>query len=342
MSVNPALEAQLALGRAVLLVRAIDFGPYEISDGEKLRHELLPEIAKFLERSAKALMLVEDLSEDSDGFDACPEPVPPKFINELSDLCFVVSSEVFARTSDLQQLAESAQPWTMLVAAERASLEVTRGLCVIEKELSKVTHTRSQLEQVDLLDDSRRSRVAVAKFRRAVCRDLPGPVALVLRSAGSSLARLIGRDEFQHLFVSDRISARSLHSRAAELLRNSSSEGQELHRLLEDIRAFAILLQEVNLREELTTHDSTVILQVIEELSTQDQHGTPPGSATRRLHSIFGQDDALDQLLISGADVATVLARLLELHHQLALRGGAAPPTGTELSTSDSREAIAW
>ncbi|MCH9651796.1 MAG: hypothetical protein K0U98_26445 [Deltaproteobacteria bacterium] len=340
MSVNPALEAQLALARAVLLVRAIDFEPYEVSDREKLRLQLLPEISNFLERAAKALMLVEDLAENTEAFSSCPKPVSQGFIEELSDLCFVVSSEVFARTSDLDQLGEKALPWTMLVAAERASIEVTRGLCVIEKELSLVTQVDSQLEQVDLLDDSIRSRVAVAKFRRAVCRDLSGPVAPVLRSAGTSLARLIGRNEFRHLFVSDRISARELHSRAATLLRDPSSEEQDLRRVLEDIRAFAILLEEVNQREELIVHDSAVILRSIEELTPLDQHGAVPNSTTRTLHSIFGRDQDLDQLLISGADVGTVLARLLLLHQLLGLRGGAAAPLGKDPFVSELQESM--
>ncbi|MCB1034073.1 MAG: hypothetical protein KDD47_09595 [Acidobacteria bacterium] len=309
-------DAQQELARIVSRARSIEFEKYETSAANELLADLVPEVHALLQEASDAAHTVEDLVQDPRTFDDVGGDASSP-LEQLADLCFIVHGEFSARKNQLETVSRKAAPWLVLAAAERASTTVARGLCALEQELSALAGTPSRTHHVDLLDHSLKGRVAATKFRRAVLQPSEAPASLQVRTAGTALARLIGRDEFRHLHVPDRASARELHRRVVDFLRQEKPQIEEGERLLEDARTFAVLLVELNQREELVRHDLALIRRSLEALAQLDPIAPLPEPEVQRLHSLFGRDDVLDELRTKGADVEAVTSRLLVLEAQL-------------------------
>lgn len=261
----------------------------------------------------------------------------PRAFEELADLCFIAAVECRACLKELDVLSSASEPFTLLVVMERSQSRLSASLCAVETRLARMSGHDSKTRHVDLGRKSLRARALIARFRRritSVARQAGSDMEKRVRSIGNSFAWLLGHDHFSNLRASDRLTAKTLHRRTLEWLRSSESTDDDGRRLGHDVTAFIELLRLINRRPEIVQHDLRNVLEILSVLADSDPHGPLPCSVVEPLNSILGRDESLDEMLGTDADVARVLARLLEVYSMLEREGtspgdpGSEPPAG--------------
>lgn len=309
--------AQRQMARVVEDAQALPFATYEEADSAELYERLVPEVQRLLRQTGDAVRLVEHLAEHRDSFSHCNPQPTPETVNQLADLCFVVQGEVASRRAHLRKLAPEAAKWALLVAAERATVELIRGLAAVEKELCEITGEDRLTDQVDLVKEAIKARAAVKSFRRSASGEFEEPEE-ALEVLSVALAHLIGRDDFSHLRVSDRLSARNLHARIQALQSRPEASKEDRLRMIQDVQAFAVLLDRLNDREELIVHDAEVMEASLSALGGLDPQTPLPPSEFKRLAGVFGRDDELGSLIVSKSAVGPTLDRLSSLLYEMS------------------------
>lgn len=249
----------------------------------------------------------------------------------LADLCFVAQLELSSRQAPLAAVADADDVWLVLSTCSSVKQKLVKSACAVERALCSYEQLPSLLTatyQAELRV-SLQVRHAYNRFRSDVLRGgTPRPETIVerVRKAGVSIARLVGRDVYEHLRSGDRMQLRSFQAQLQAWLRGddlfSARSGM---RLWQDLAAFAGVLMCVNNRSDLRTHDLEAVTEVERALAT----GTFPGDVVpvplrERLGALGGRDEELDQLLGSNEPlvVGKCHAVLLRLQEQLGFMSG--------------------
>ncbi len=130
-----------------------------------------------------------------------------------------------------------------------------------------------------------------------------------LRCAANSLAKLCGREAFEHFRIYDRCALFKLRRRFRELFLHRSRGEADLKegaRVLAEYHNFVELAQEVNKRPELIEHDRVVLTQV-----QRDWHDLGYEAMSRDLRRVSGRDPRLDQAVECGVS-ADALAGIVD------------------------------
>lgn len=184
-------------------------------------------------------------------------------IPKITSLAFVARMGLRMRGQSLSRLDPSHPRWEILSAASGALREVIKALGAVDAAICQfegmpvdTSHLAGELER------SLRTRDAYLSFRRDVLGGGPPEPADVdrrLRLAAASIAKLVGREIYPHLRISDRAMLRSIQARIRAFLASPKVTGEERAaeglRLYQDLASLADLMMGVNRRAELLEHD---------------------------------------------------------------------------------------
>lgn len=320
---------QKQLAGLISEIRSVQLNRYEEQGfSEELREQVLPLVRDITRRSLEALEELERHLEEVLSGTLHPSwlanaGMQDDGLESVRDLCFLAQVEIRPLLEQLGRAApEAKEPkpreWGPLLWIERVQGALTNGLCAVEAELAKATGRPSRTLHINLLRKSLDARRMTVKFRRGLMQtqqDQPHDIEARLRSAGSGLVRLIGRDEFDSLHLSDRLLARDLRDRILAWTRNPGEESGD--RLWEEVYAFAVLLSRLNGRSELIRHDLVVIQRLLPVLSASNLEAPPAAETLAELSQILGRDDGLDARIESGSPGGVILDRLLHVRDAL-------------------------
>lgn len=291
-----------------------DWYEYEETDAATVRRELVPRFREWAERAISILGCLEEAPELDAGWTELQD-LPAEEIAPLRDRAYVLCSELRSCAAALARLQEGGEVWALLAQGERLREQLVQGLRALEQELCRLDGEPSKLGAFDPLPTSLLVRRVTTEFRRAMNRllaqaDEDDPVP-TLRSATNLLTRLIGRPDFRNLRVLDRVAATQLRKRLVSWLRAPGHEPDEGRHLHQELAAYAMLLGDVNQREELVAHDRAVLQQALApETSAEDVEIV--------VQPLYGRDESLDQLLLEGAPATRITARLIRVFNRLA------------------------
>lgn len=245
----------------------------------------------------------------------------------LAGLIFCALHEIRKRQDRLLRLA--AKCFDLALIAECGGLlrNLKRALAAVQAMICRIEGLPPKVEPVRDLQLALNVRLAYAKFRFEIAeissrgRSDAEFAGAALHSAATSIAKLIGRDIFGRLRLTDRIELRSLQCRILSW-RTSGGEPIEAQRLWQDLYGYVQLLHKVNLRQELLEHDRGVLAEIEELADGADPDDREFEQALRGLASFLaGRDDALDALLRGQPTARQLLAALRVLRGQLQSAG---------------------
>lgn len=180
--------------------------------------------------------------------------------------------------------------------------KVWRGLCVVEEAVARALGAKSELEHAGSRATSLRVRRIYAWFRRSIHTDTEvrkDNVVRSLRTVGTRIATLIGKDEYGELRPDDRVLFLRLQRRILVWLASERPTFEEGRRIWEDCRAMADILRQVNLRADLIAHDAALARALSRELEARAVTGPVAAELFDRLLPLEGLDDELDTYLAS-------------------------------------------
>ncbi|MCB1056242.1 MAG: hypothetical protein KDD11_12145 [Acidobacteria bacterium] len=322
---------QRQLAGLISEIRSVQLERYEQPGfSAELYDRVLPQVGQVTRRSLETL---ESLEEQLEGIEAGEESpawwdrpdAETAALEPVRDLCFIARVEIRPLLEQLERSAShgpngngQASAWGPLLQIERVQIALTNGLCAVESGLARLLGRSSETQHVDLLRASLDARRMTLKFRRGLTqaqREHPESVEARLRTAGTLIVRLIGRDEFKTLHLSDRLLARDLRERVLDWFRTQDVKAGE--RLWEEVHAFAILLSRLNERSELIRHDLLTVHRLLPVLETCEPQQPPSAKALELLDKILGRDDRLDTLCETGALTAEVAGRVRHVYEAL-------------------------
>jgi hypothetical protein len=310
-------------------VQEVDIRQHEQADAARLRDELLPRVVSLTREAVGYLDAVldsyepgtanEDI-ESTASFFRRLDLLVAEGTSPVADLAFIARSELVRKLATLSSV-QVADTWRVIDVCGSCLRKIRKGLGAVEAALCEHEHLAPVIGYTGEVAISLAVRRTYAKFRREIlCAGSHSQsVADCLHSGATSIAKLIGRDVYSDLRISDRVEIRKLQERTVDWL-SAGADRDVLTglRLWQDLCGFANLLAEVNKRQELLEHDRTAITAVrrlLAEVPSRGRSRTLPPALRPLLDSLFGRDDELDDLLLrSGepprAELEPILARL--------------------------------
>ena len=303
---------QCALRDAAERAHLVDTRPYEWEARVRIDHELVPRLRGAVDDAVGVLDLLLERYDtpsqgsspaDSGAFDLCfeelvrPANQPPAPWQRVADVSFMARWELTRKREQLRDATLANDHISLLSECCSLRRRVIKATSGVEQVLAQVEGYPSVFEGLYRTERQRaiETRAAYLSFISGLRETEEEPVPLVrsVRLAGISLARLIGRDVYQDLWVDDRLRVRELQHRLLTWLRDphDALDGQ---RLLGDILAFGELLMAVNRRPTLLQHDREVLCRVQRALGTPELDGR---AIFEELGSVRGRDRELDALI---------------------------------------------
>jgi len=313
-------ELQSSLRAIAERARAINTRDFEGRSRRDLERELLPVLATVLsdasdslgsvlhyyeevnERRAKELTPVEtrEFYRTIDGL-----MTEESGTQRIIDLAFMAQWELKRKAQQVQAPGnEEDDVWDLIARCGSARRRILKSAVAVETAICEHEAIASTLEHsyVTELKRSLETRRAYVVFRRELKAPHGNDVATIrrsLRTAGIGIARLIGRDIYEDLRVTDRTQIRELQARLLAWLRGDDDfDSDSGLKTWQDLSAFADLLLQVNHRAELVEHDRALLAEAHETLiSSQSTPETLLASLRQQLESLIGRDGALDELI---------------------------------------------
>lgn len=224
-------------------------------------------------------------------------------VRSVEDTTFLVVMELGQRAERLERTGTASSVLALLGECDSALRRTKKGLAAIEVAIAALDGSPPALGWCSELDKALHVRTAYAWFRRRIRqidlrqRDAPGTLHPAMRACGTAIAQLVGRDDYAHARVADRLQVRQLQQRILGWL-HPEHRHDELagRRLWQDILAFTEMLTQVNRRAELVEHDRNALARAHQELLL-------PGATDRAIRTamapLAGLDDDLDTALES-------------------------------------------
>lgn len=297
---------------------SMDLSGYQSVDEARARRELAP---MFRVWGQKAVEIVDRLGPSSHDEPAETwqelEGRSEKEFQPMADRAFVLRAEVRSGLQAIGRLERQGEVWALFAQGERLREQLVQGFRALEHELQTLDGEPSRLCAYDPLPTSLLVRRVTTEFRRAMLsllarsQAVDSDLQVILRSACNLLTRLIGRPEFSRLRVLDRVAATQLRQRLVEWLRASPPDQSSGRHLRQELHSYAVLLEDINHREELIGHDLSVIRQALDR-------DLPHEELELAVQPVFGRDATLDDLLRSEAPPPQVTARLIQVFNRLA------------------------
>ena len=304
-----------------LCANAARLGAVELENNEgnpARAAEAASELCKTLESTLEILAALEQMNQppesDLDGFGEFEPDTrvsvrsvkisPPK----LEDVCFAGSLEL---SRALRALNGAKNLEAQLVATETAHRKLGRAIFAVIQVArdSGITDFVGGSQLLRRADGELASALVVrrlySEFRRTLRRaenESAEAVLTALRYAAGAVAILTASPHYAVMRVSDRALLRRQRDRLLEWSRAGKPVREGLQ-LLEDIWTCADLLRDINRRQELRAHDTTMIRELL-----RDSASDRPGWLDDLAH-LAGLDDALDALTVQIQGARTAAER---------------------------------
>ncbi len=259
----------------------------------------------------------------------------------LVGLVFYAVHELRKRRDRLARLAGQSLDLALIAefggilrSLQRALDAVLVLVCKIEKIPAKkapIRHLNLALDIRSAYTKFRREIAEVAARHRAESRS----ATATLQSAATSIAKLIGRDIFVRLRLTDRIELRNLQTRILEW-RTSGADPLAAERLWQDLCGYAQLLHKVNQRQELVEHDREVLSGLLDWAAQADSGDERYRAILRtRAAALLGRDDLLDAVLLGDPSAEELLKTLEGLRSSLLFVGPEIASVGDALGAPE-------
>ncbi|MCB9752361.1 MAG: hypothetical protein H6713_20595 [Myxococcales bacterium] len=319
--------------------QAIDTRPYESDTIEAARGELVPDAEALLTNARELLARVFNHYERDDASTLAQMNPNQSFSwrvddlmradrssKQIADLASIARMELAHRGARLRGLPNNAGVWEVIAAVAGARRRTLKSASAIQRAIGEHEGIKIEDEWYETeLDRSLRVRQTYAKFRGRLQLDQPPDMRGLytrLRLVGTSLAMLVGLDEYEFLRIPDRQMIRGLQHKILGWLRVDASVSGRFParagtRIWEDVCASANLLLQVNNRAELVEHDALALRAADELLRAGD---VEVARARQVMQPLFGLDPELDQALTS--QVPPTVSTLRELVARLRQRSG--------------------
>lgn len=321
----------------------VDTRHYEERESESILRELVPVLLELLGRSEALLDQIfqhyESDSKHEEDTGPAPELSFESTLEELmstggaarriADISFIARMELGRMRHKLGGLGNAENHWeyvSICASIRRRILKSTdsleRSICQHEGLPSENAWHENSV-QIGLM-----TRRAYAIFVRGLKIETPpskGELYMRVRSAGSALAKLIGRQGYEDFKMSDRRLLRSTRQRILEWLRKGQQTEGDLRirtgfRLWQDVVGVANLILQVSNRPELIEYDCQIIGEIaatIENSASEQTRLEPPQED--RLRSLYGRDRVLDRYIDAGdfrctSELRSILERLRAQH----------------------------
>ncbi len=260
---------------------------------------------------------------EDDDFELFSDATTGRSPSQVSAIAFVARSQTLETEEELERAAKDGNPWKMAALADTGVQSTMRGLIALEEAMLELEGKPSKDRHWKDMDDALEIRRLYAQFRRAILRGgtpEPEDVPARLRKVSNRINILRDLKVYPFLRIDDRREIRRMQKRIIAFLEQEEKPErlQDGRHLWQDLENFAHLLRQVNLREELIVHDRRVITEVDNALfQGKRKLRKVPGSVRKRLETLQGKDDDLDELLLSvgelkPAELKTVLDRLIK------------------------------
>jgi len=315
-----ATEFQQRLRNVAERARAINTRDFEGKPPLALKQDLLPVLSAVLSEAIGLLGSVlthYEKPNDSDAKEFADVETEEFYrridglMNDESgpqrivELAFIARWELKRKAEELQTVATSKDDaWDAIARCGSSRRRLLKSAIAVETAICEHEGLSSTLRELNLteLRRSLETRRAYAIFRGELSGH-PGDgaerIKQGLRGAGIAIARLIGRDVYEDLRVTDRMQVRTLQERVLRWLRGDEGfDGNAGLQIWQDLSAFADLLLQVNNRQELREHDQTVLAEMYADLFAL--HPAPesiPVAVRRQLEPLLGRDRELDELI---------------------------------------------
>jgi hypothetical protein len=302
-------------------VQAVDVRSYESMAPERLVAELHPVVSDLLHAAAALVSRVADAfagdatepAEPGDGalaspympfeqaIDAAIDAQSDATYRAVGDIAFLGQLELRQRQERLARVVACNSAMTIVGECDGALRRIRKVLTALDRALARAGLVEARLDFATELELSLRVRRACTKFRARILgsgEPTPATLRASLRSAGTTIAMLVGWETYPHLRVRDRLQLRELQRRVLDWLRGENAETEGM-RLRQDLVGFVRMLAQVSRRQELVEHDSRVVREARASLaSCRDAWPEPVAAA---LATLEGLDDEVDALLASEA-----------------------------------------
>lgn len=233
---------------------------------------------------------------------------------KVADVAFMTIVELRQRLSPIEApLGDDS--WERVGACAAAIRCITMSLAALDTALCAAERLPPVIELGAELETSLKIRRLYRKLWRLVASSGevgPAEVRAKLRSAGTLLAMVVGRNEYPRLRGNDRLQMRSLQRRILEWMVQPAGEPRVGVRIWEDFAGFARMLRQVSLRQELVQHDQETLFELERALLALPPHGAAPPELVAKLKRLEGLDDELDGLVENAAPPAARVLRELE------------------------------
>lgn len=315
----PPHEFHRFIVAVVKRVQALELARYEEPD--QPLDELLSRVRAILQVSIEILGLVlewyerEDLavppSRDAAGQNRLLAEVDRRMesmrsASDVADLAFVARLGLRGRVESLNPLTSETDRWDVIGACGSACREALKSLSALELAICAQEGLSSENSYYGTeISRALRTRLTYASFRGELAGsepEEPPEITRRLRLAAISIAKLIGRDAYPDLRVSDRIQIRGFQTKILSWLRqgeDSASHARAGRRLWQDLVGFGELLQQVNNRAELRNHDRERVDAALDAVARcrTSELGHVDLRSHQEMQSLRGRDAELDELL---------------------------------------------
>ncbi len=292
--------------------RALNPREFEEQDSASIFGGLVPAVAATAEEAAGVFNGLVASYDQSPGEAPHQSETFYKEVDELmrgsasarriADLASMARWELNRKRAALSQLKASDDRWALLSEAGSARRRTLKSAIALETALCEHEGLQSRLHVLfaSELDVSVEIRHVYGSFRRSLGGEPPDEpsVQAKLRGAAVAIAKLIGRDVYDNLRLTDRAQLRGLQANILGWLREGpASSPRRGLRLWQDLSAFAGLLVQINNRTELREHDVAVAREAL--LQAKAPNALASDELFARLKQLSGISDEIDGLLLA-------------------------------------------
>ncbi len=291
---------------------------YEDGGSAEIVNRLIPLVMELLERGCAVLTTVAahyepsaETSVDQEPGDDLFTPAPSVMKSPVAiagDTAFMAKAELRSHCQRLKLHRPDHDVQEMISDCGSALRAIQKSLYAIEPHLCELeklprflpSHLATSLQV-------RRHYRKLWHFAIVVVDISAETVRAVLRGAGTRISMLAGSEVYSLLREDDRFYIRELQLRILDWLRAGTDTSAAL-RIWQDFALFVEILRQVNLREELVTHDHDTIFQAAAELMARGEEAVP--EVVKMLRPVLGVDDALDEVILGNPSAKTLLREL--------------------------------
>ncbi len=265
-----------------------------------LEPDLIDKILAMLLRTATLMRKVTESFENGPPTKAPRATLSPQ---EVADLAYVCRAELVEAHRKLGQILNTKDIWKIAAEGEQAVARAIRALIPIEAAIREfLGHEPLGRSWLDFQDALTIREKLIEFWLYAKKNGTP-----VFWNQRSSFQKILDRITdlrqdpiYPYLPIDDKLSLRALQKRVLGFLEETGPNTEEKgRRLWQDLISFFDLLMHINRREELKSHDLSLLRRVNRGHShLTDNNDFMPRELHDQLKSLASQDPALDELLI--------------------------------------------